>query len=602
MSALKIVCGVQPGEPDRRFAALARFLGVDAGLVQAGEGMSSDGLAAQIGPGVTGLALSAATLVNLTARWRADASALAAVATGERFLFVYGFEPGTGHPAALQQLTRGAARSMVTIGPGGGDRCSFPAAGRAFTRQLSGAQFTRPPGPAERGFQIEAAGPGLTTLMCLGDQASFIHARGVGAGLFLWASDSFPALDLGLPADPGLCAVYGELLPAVIFLRAAFPGRCWENPVRTARVIIDDPLLADRYGCLDYAALFRSLENLDYALTIAFIPWNYRRTTRAAARLFATHGDRLAVCVHGCDHTRNEFGAPEARLLGQKAALALWRMRQHEQRTGLPFDDVMVFPQGRFSEAAMAALRRSGYLAAVNTERVAIDPDASEMTLADELMPATNRLAGFPMFHRRYSRDQAHLAVDLFLGKPAHIVEHHEIFEDGCGALEASVRALKRMEPGLTWPPLAAALREMHVRKRGERTDLDVRFFTSRFAFVNEGDRRRSVRFAKPEPDLDCVKALHVNDRSVPFRCAGPFIEFDAELEPGERILVRVEDRAEPAEDLFRPGLGYRVKTRARRVLSELRDNHLVRHPWLLRTAKRAVRLVKASADTGQRS
>src|SRR6185436_12097790 len=123
------------------------------------------------------------------------------------------------------------------------------------------------------------------------------------------------------------------------------------------------------------------------------------------------------LCVHGCDHTDAEFATQDAASLHGKAKLALERMRKHQRFSGVRFDEVMVFPQGRFSVEAVKALKAAGYLASVNGDVVpAGAPEPDRMTLRDLLDVAVTRFADFPLFGRRYPRDLTDLALDLFLG------------------------------------------------------------------------------------------------------------------------------------------------------------------------------------------
>src|SRR5213075_541958 len=132
---------------------------------------------------------------------------------------------------------------------------------------------------------------------------------------------------------------------------------------------------------------------------------------------------------------------------------ALARMRMHRARSGLGFDEVMVFPQGVFSTAAMKALRASGFLAAVNSTAYPIDAENS-IVLRDLLQVAVTRFSNFPLFTRRYPGSVAELAFDLFLGKPALVVEHHGFFREGYEALAKTVEKLYKIEGRLQWTNL----------------------------------------------------------------------------------------------------------------------------------------------------
>lgn len=207
-----------------------------------------------------------------------------------------------------------------------------------------------------------------------------------------------------------------------------------ENGKETlACLIIDDPLLRPRYGCLDYRKLLEEMRLHNFFTEIAFIPWNYKRSNLDTVRLLADNGDYYAICVHGCNHTANEFGEGSYQQLSALSSTALWRMEQHQRLTGLPYDPVMVFPQGRFSSVAMQALKDNGYLAAFNSTIQATDREEPAGT--EYPQPFTTIYHEFPLFLRRYPRDKSQFVQDMALGRPIIVVEHHGAFRNGYRAI-----------------------------------------------------------------------------------------------------------------------------------------------------------------------
>jgi hypothetical protein len=58
-------------------------------------------------------------------------------------------------------------------------------------------------------------------------------------------------------------------------------------PARTnACVVIDGPLLQQRYGFLNFRELLQLMEKQNFATSIAFIPWNWRRSHRGTVSDF----------------------------------------------------------------------------------------------------------------------------------------------------------------------------------------------------------------------------------------------------------------------------------------------------------------------------
>ena len=155
--------------------------------------------------------------------------------------------------------------------------------------------------------------------------------------------------------------------------------------------------------------------------------------------------------MHGCDHTKGEFATADPERLARLVATASHRMRQHQDRCGLPFDRVMVFPQGRFSRQAINALRGYGYRAAVNSTVFSGDT----LRIRDLLTAAVP--GPVPLYGRRYPDDT--FAFDLLLGKPALIVQHPHDFRDYT-KLTDCVSQVRRLAPEIRWLPLGQIVPE----------------------------------------------------------------------------------------------------------------------------------------------
>jgi peptidoglycan/xylan/chitin deacetylase (PgdA/CDA1 family) len=138
--------------------------------------------------------------------------------------------------------------------------------------------------------------------------------------------------------------------------------------------VIDDPILKPGYGFVNYRDLLDLMEQHNFSTSIAFIPWNWRRSASKVARLFYEHPERYSLSMHGCDHTAGEFGTRDLNTLAWKAKQATDRMARHESKTGIRHDRIIVFPQGVFSEPALSVLKHANFVAAVNTDGHWISP------------------------------------------------------------------------------------------------------------------------------------------------------------------------------------------------------------------------------------
>lgn len=212
-----------------------------------------------------------------------------------------------------------------------------------------------------------------------------------------------------------------------------------QNKMHHASIIIDDPLLRENYGFLNYRNLLHLMDKHNFHTTIAFIPWNYNRTDESIAALFRERPDRFSLCVHGCDHTKGEFGKTDINYLDNKVKLATARMIEHEKKTGIPFDRVMVFPQGIFSNEAMEALKRNKYMAAINTTALPVNGPLS---------------SNFPFFLRYTPENVIGRTPD-----PTFVVLHHDYFKHGYESLTEFIDGLNTRLKNIKWDSVGNIIR-----------------------------------------------------------------------------------------------------------------------------------------------
>ena len=189
----------------------------------------------------------------------------------------------------------------------------------------------------------------------------------------------------------------------------------------------------------------------NFSTNIAFIPWNWRRSAPEVVQLFRENPEHFSLSVHGCDHTRAEFGGSSQQRLYWKTQQALERMNRHESITGISHDPVMVFPQGIFSEAAMSALKRTDLIASVNNDIISADPHPRAIRISDVWDIAVMGY-NFPLFTRRYPWEGIeNFAFDALLGKPAIAVIHHDYCSDHCARLVNFIDQVNALPSAPTW-------------------------------------------------------------------------------------------------------------------------------------------------------
>jgi hypothetical protein len=489
------------------------------------------------------------------------------------FVFVHGFNAADSDSEELKWLTNGALLTLTPIGAGqkqftihtdvkfGG----FPVSGKTYSAECGALSTFTGIGPAS----------GIETYISVDGHPCYVSSTRGGKSLFLLAEKSLVDLDTVLTPETSLRPWYAQLVAMTIFLRSAFGPACWTAPVIGATFIVDDPYLKKRYGFVHYETLMQELERTDCALTVAFIPYNFRRSDPKTIDLLRRKAERFSIAVHGCDHTGGEFASLDEAWLAGTAACAVERMETHTAQTQMPFDNVMVFPQGRFSTKAIRALKRSGFGAVVNTTPWPEDYHESPLTLRDLLDVAVTRYEHFPIFVRRYPRDVFDYAFDALFQKPVLAVEHHGFFRHGYKPLANLVHELSALNTNLAWMPLGKIVTSSCVLKQTGDGQFALRHYTPVFRFRNSSPKSLSLSVEKREQD-GVVEAVLVNEQKVLFEVRSGFLKYAVNLGAGEELKVAILYCQVPRTPR-RTSWKYRFAASARRLLSDARDNQIAR-------------------------
>jgi hypothetical protein len=578
---------------DRKLAKLAVMMGLRPILIDACESSGWEALLAHPELRDCGaLVASDATLSLLKAQ---GTHSTREVLTTPRAILLYACEHNAGNWKAgnfASELTGGALGAPVPI-PSSEFTASLSVELPAGCEQLRGLSFALSGmRPTWRVFQM-GSGEGADALLRLDHLPLLARCAQAAGDLFLLASGHILDVDEAVFPVEMPPAAYLELLPWLIFLRATFGEACWHNPNPRGCLIIDDPPLKPRYGFLRYDDLLAAMDQGDFATSVAFIPWNHRRSNPQTANLFRSHPERLSLSVHGCDHTAGEFETNDETALRCQSRSALARMLEHHASTGVGFDRVMVFPQGRFSKAALQSLWAEGFLAAVNTVLQAADSRPQELTYRDLLDVALICYGGCPLFSRRYPRDIFPFAFDLFMGKPAFIVQHHGDFRPGYGPTIDFVRALNRQDNNLLWRSPARIIEETALWKRASPREQWVRFYTDSFSFWNDAAATVTCRLQRRLPAAVIPISVRRDGEPLEFTIDNSSLTTELVLAPGEAAHITVHANKEGSIHEVRTSAMHRAGVASRRLLSNLRDNYVARNQWLLTKAEKLKKFLR---------
>lgn len=596
MKRLVIISSPDGALEDERLSALATLLGISTEILPfERNGCSAFELLSKVRPGPCSLAMHMETLRQVHHALSPGTALLQSLDDRFSEILVYGVPAAVETNGALKALTDGVIHAL-TIHPIQTVRYSLPHEAREFCAQLAGQSLSINKELSASTLEIRSGSGLVDTIMAANERPMFVRFRTETRDLFILAGRT-PDLNKPLTRDNGLGDDCIPLLSPLIFFRHCFPENCWHGDEATARLIIDDPLLTKNYGALKFETLKTSMQRLGYGTSIAFIPWNHWRSSRRFVARLLNADSKLSICVHGCDHTNHEFQLGSSSALAQRASLGMQRMEKHQNRVGVPFEDVMVFPQGQFSKAAIPALRSANYLAAVNSTCFPTDYEPDDLRIADFLWPAITRFNGFPVFQRRYPRSSFEFALDLFLGKPALLVEHHEYFRDRCKAIEEFVVVLRQIEPSLSWPGLSEQLMQSSMRRLGDDGSTEILFFTRRFRLTPKEAENGCCRLIKFEPNPEAVERVLVDGESVSFGFEKDKLVLEVQVVPGRLREIEIVDRAAPAVPIHSFGIAHNARVLVRRGLSEFRDGTLSRHKGLIKIATRLAKIMKATGD-----
>ena len=423
------------------------------------------------------------------------------------------------------------------------------------------------------------------------DGAVFMRFQYEGVPVFLSTSREIIDTDAELVSqnfdvrEHFLCAV-----PLVLYIKWAFPETCWNAPEASACLVIDDPLLKPTHGFVDFQELLSLMKRHTFSTNIAFIPWNWRRSAPEVVRLFRENPERYSLSVHGCDHTRAEFGSSSKQRLYWKAQQALERMNCHESITGIRHDPVMVFPQGIFSEAAMSVLKHTDLIAAVNNDVICAGPRPCAITIADVWDIAVMRYSNFPIFTRRYPWDGIeNFAFDALLGKPAIAVIHHDYCSDHCARLVNFIKRLNAPQCAPTWRSLGEVVRRSCRQREVSPREVEVEMYGTELRIENRSEQSKHFLIRRRECEPSAIREIRDGSGPIAWNSLNGHINLKIDLNPAETKMVSIRFHELAGNGCNGDTLPYRLKTMLRRYLCEVRDNYVTTARLRLSGSRRRV-------------
>jgi hypothetical protein len=445
-----------------------------------------------------------------------------------------------------------------------------------FCGVMAGIRVTRSKANTDGHFVLSTGKGNLTNIVSCGDGAIISKVEYKGVPVFLSTCRDVIDIDAELKSQNfDVRGCFLSAVPVVLYIKWAFAETCWNAPEMNACLIIDDPVLKPTHGFVNFHKLLLLMKRHKFSTNIAFIPWNWRRSAPGVVRLFKENPERYSLSVHGCDHTRAEFGSSSQQRLYWKAQQALERMNHHKSITGIRHDPVMVFPQGIFSEAAMHVLKRTDLIASVNNDIISADPHPRAITISDVWDIAVMRYS-FPLFTRRYPWEGIeNFAFDALLGKPAIAIIHHDYCSDGCERLVSFIQRVNALRSAPTWRNLGDVVRRSCRQRANSTGAVEVEMYGTELCVENRSDQPKRFLIRRREFEPSAIQRISTGAQEIDWRQVDGRISFEIDLNPNENRVIKIKFYDFVGKERNRDNLRYRFNTMLRRYLCEVRDNYV---------------------------
>jgi hypothetical protein len=380
----------------------------------------------------------------------------------------------------------------------------------------------------------------------------------------------------------GLVTAFAKIAPAMMFSKYCAGEHGWHALHHFANLTIDDPWLREPYGFLDYKGLLVEMEKHDFHSTIAFIPWNYDRSVPEVVSLFRNHPERFSICIHGDNHDHKEFTNYDSKPLNvQVAALkqSLARMDRFQALTGIPYDNVMVFPHNIPPEKTLEALKTYNFLATVNSTNVPMD-SMRPPGLLFALRPVTLSFGDFPSIIRysvQVPISNYFIAINEFLDNPLFLYCHHEFFESGMDAFDGVADQVNKLEPDTRWRGLGDIVKHFYLVKRRDDSNYDVLAFSTSIDLENISGRDSVFYVSKKEVDHASITSVDIEGQTCPFQLHDSYLDFSIPIPAGQarHVVIHYENHL-PSSPVGIERKSIRVYFL--RMISDFRDNTLYRN------------------------
>lgn len=422
--------------------------------------------------------------------------------------------------------------------------------------------------------------PSVTTLITSTNDAEafpvFVRYQKGNGSIFIDAGEEAQSLDKTQLVGQYSASAFSRIIPLMMTLRYEYGDLAWHTAHYYANLTIDDPALTEPFVELSYNALSEHMQAHNFHTTIAFVPANYVKSELSVVNLFLGHPDRFSLVQHGNNHDGYEFykytvsaddvppGVGEgtsfdranfaARPLAQQESnitQGLSRIEEHQKLTGIPFDQIMIFPYGISPAPTLALLKRYNYLATINGQDVPLETTRST-AWAYGMYQANMDYENFPSLLRHsagsghpYRADYHPFLFDLFIGKPALFYSHAyvgQLFDQGAGAFDDAADHINSLPVPVEWRSLGYIVKHLYLEKTNADASVDVKMYANDVIIGPVQHYGAIYHITKQETLNVPIRQLTVNGREFPYRVDQGILIIDAVApQDGSPLEVKIQ-------------------------------------------------------------
>jgi len=484
----------------------------------------------------------------------------------------------------LRELTQGAITGVRSVQD---KSCEWMVSTQApaVTSAFTGLTIKPAKSTTQGDYAIVTAAPAVKPLLTSLDNARQIYPLFVqyplGRGAIFVDAGKSPGL-LGKLSLTDLYfnpQYFSTVLPSMMIIQAAFGPEAWHSQQAYVNFTIDDPALQTvnhllhQWKPMDYLNLLPQLQAHRFHLTIAWQPRNWQKSDPEIINLFRANPRYFSIAQHGNNHDGFEFykytatsqdpwpGRPIAEQIADIRE-GLSRSENHYQRTGIPYDRVMIFPYGNGPVGTLAVLKQYDYLATVQGPATPLMAAQSPRWDYD-LYPANLDFANFPLVRRQILDNPndyttTSFAQNLFLHKPILLSSHaNPMFGASIRAFNPIADAINQLAPTIQWQNLGYVLQHMYLEKELDDGTTEIMMQGNNIVLENQDNRTTTFAIVKEETLNVPIRRVTVNGQAANYQVAANKLRLTLTLAARvtANIFVDYEENAAQTANLAPPAL-----------------------------------------------